>query len=505
MSKLLTIYSSEEKIGKTTFGINLGVSLSNETQKSVVLVDLSAHENRVPAWSMLKLPPRKPLQDHNLTTERVKECLLTHSSQLSILTVDEAIVCEETTAYEFVWSLFNILRELFDYIFVDLASRLNRATYEVIDESDIFIMIASSLEYEQPIGIVGHHNFRLVLNLSDESPDQAAKQQSDYYVLPRDPVALETFRRSGIPFVIQSPYRPISQTIGRLARDVGEKQFGLALTGGAALGLTQLGILEVLERNRIAIDIITGASFGAFIGAAHATGIGLRRLTHHIVEWAQSRRSLSRFHFMSSFLKGHFLKEAELQALCDMFLKNTYFEELLIPVNIVAMDTRTGNNVVFREGKVLDAVKSSMRIPGLFVPFKDTERHLIDGSVIYPTPVLPLKKMGAHIKIAIAVMPTPAESQQYFRRKIKGRLTQERRAAKQNYLLVAATFDSLMERLPDVPDSPDIIERVSPDLTIRPEVEGFTWRDFHRVNDLIECGIQAAEKIISKIEELKWG
>jgi NTE family protein len=160
--------------------------------------------------------------------------------------------------------------------------------------------------------------------------------------------------------------------------------------------------------------------------------------------------------------------------------------------------------VVFREGKVIDAVKSSMRVPNLFSPFKDTERHLIDGSVIYPTPVFPLHKMGANITIAVAVMPSPDESHEYFRRQIKGRATQEQRVAKQNYALVAATFDSLMERLLDVPDSPDVVERVAPDLFILPDITGITWRDFHRVNELIELGASAAKKIISKIEELKW-
>ncbi len=505
MSKILTIYSSEEKIGKTTLAINLGVSLINETQKSVVLVDLSPDDDRISAWSLLKFPSRHALQHHHLSVERIKKCLLTHSSQLALLTVDKTIVCEETTAQEFVWSLFNILRELFDYIFVDISSRLNRVTYEVLDESDIFIMMASSPEYEQPIGIVEHQNFRLVVNSEDESSGQTTSQHSEYYILPKDSMTLEAFQRSGVPFVIQSPYRPISQVIGKLARDVGEKQFGLALTGGAALGLIQLGILEVLEQNRIAIDMITGASFGALIGAAHAAGVEIRRIKQQVIEWAQSRRSFSRLQYFTGFLKGRFFREAEFQALCDRFLKNTYFEELLFPVTVVAIDTRTGNTVVFREGKVLDAVKSSMRIPGLFVPFKKTERHLIDGSVVCPTPVAPLKKMGAHITLAVSVMPSAVESQKYFRQKIKGRLTQEQRTAKQNYLLVTATFDSLMERLQDLPDSPDVVERVTPDLIIRPDVKGFTWRDFHRINELIECGSQAAEEVISKIEKLKWG
>ena len=191
--------------------------------------------------------------------------------------------------------------------------------------------------------------------------------------------------------------------------------------------------------------------------------------------------------------------------MCDTFLKDTYFEELSIPVNVTAIDTRTGTSVVFKEGKVLDAIKSSMRIPGLFVPFKHTEQHLIDGSVIYPTPVSPLKQMGADVTLAVIVTPSPAESQEYFRQKVSRGLTLEQQAAKHNYALVTATFDSLMERLIDTPDSPDVIEHVKPDLFIIPKIKGITWQDFYKVNELIDLGTQAAEAVISKIEKLKWG
>ncbi len=499
MSKILTMYSAEEKIGKTLLGLNLAASLIHETQQSVVFIDLGTDHTRVPAWSMLKLSADTCLQDIDVTAERVKQHIRPHSSGVSILPIDEHILRDETRAEKYVWALLHILKQLYDYIFIDFSPELNPMAYEVIDESDIFIIVASSLEYEQPIGIFGHRNFRLVVNLSDEPP----KQHSDYYVLPRDAMAVEAFQSSGVPFVIQSPNRPISQIIGRLARDVGERQFGLALAGGAALGLAQLGVLEVLQHHRIAIDMITGAGFGALIGAAHAAGIELRSIKQHIVSWAQTRRPYSKFS-LRRLVTRRFPGEKGLQALCETFFHNVYFEELLLPVNIVAIDIRSGAGVVFREGKVIDAVKASMPIPPLFVPFKETERHLIDGSVIYPTPVVPLKKMGAHITIAVAVMPSPAESQQYLQQHRTGKLTPEQRAARQNYALVTATFDSLMERLLDVPDSPDVAERVTPDLFVLPEIRDISWHDFHRIDELIELGARAAEQAVSQIEQLKW-
>lgn len=505
MTKILAIYSSETKLGKTTLAVNLGVSLIHETQKSVILVDISADDDGAPAWSMLKFPAAHVFQRREISAERLRQHIQYHSSQLAVLTLDASLVHDETRSGALIKSLFTCLREQYDYILVDISTTLTRMAYDVVDESDIFLMVAPSPDYEQPIGIIGHHNTRVVVLMPEGSEnDRMTGDRSDLYVVPYDAGTLENFRRSGVPFVIQAPYRLVSQIIGRLARDIGEKQFGIALTGGAALGLSQVGILEVLERNRIAIDMLTGVSFGALIGATYAAGVELRQIKHHIIEWAQSCRPLPSFG-LRQFFQRVFFKETHLQKLCDDLLKDMYFEELHIPANVVALDIRTGENVVFREGKVLDAITSSMRIPHLFVPFKHTENHLIDSSVIYPTPVYPLKNMGANVTVAVIATPSPAESQLYFLHKPQVKLDAKQRATKENYELVAATFDSLMERLPDTLDSLDTIKRVVPDITIRPQIEGISWRDFHKVHELIDYGIAAAEAVIPELEKLKWG
>jgi NTE family protein len=503
MSTILTMYSIEENVGKTIIGINLGVSLIHETQKSVIFVDLSTGGNGTPAYSMLKLFPPKLLNHSVVTDERIKEQIQIHSSQIFLLTIDPALINEETAASEFTTTLFKYLREVFDYIIVDTASQSNHITYETINISNIVIFMSTSAEHEQPVGILGHQDFRHVINMDDQRVERSPLQNHEYYLLPRDSLTLDTFRRGGIPFVIQSPHRPISRAIARLARDIGKKRLGLVLTGGAALGLTQLGVLEIFERNRIAVDTITGMSFGAFIGAAYALGVELNRLSRHVVKWALSQSYLSWFN--SYLFKGSFFKEKSLQALYDTFLKDVYFEELLIPMNVMAFNIRTGKGIIFKEGKVLDAIKSSMRIPGLFVPFQDTEHYLIDGSVLSSRPMVPLKQMRADITIMVHVTPSLGKNPKYFYRKVKGVRAPEHQAAEQNYSIMAATFDSLMEQLIDSPDESPDIERLEPDLVIAPDLKGISWRDFHKVNELIDAGIQVAEKLIPKIEELKWG
>ena len=102
MNRVLTIYSSERKIGKTMLGINLGVSLINETQKSVLVLDISADEEGIPAWSMLKLPFSDSLQTKELTIPHIQEHIQNHSSQLSLLTLDSARLHEENSPTQFI-------------------------------------------------------------------------------------------------------------------------------------------------------------------------------------------------------------------------------------------------------------------------------------------------------------------------------------------------------------------------------------------------------------------
>ena len=504
MNRVLTIYSSEKAIGKSILAINLGASLIQETQKSVLLLEFRAGDEGVPAGALLKLPFLGPLDAETIAGNALKQCIQEHSSQLAVLAVDAGLFREVRESEELLNALFKVLLDEFDYIVIELSSRDSALTFEILDKTDVVILLASSFEFEQPIGSIGHYDFRLVVNRYDDKDVVSPSVQIRHYVLPEDAIAVDNFQKSGIPFVIQAPYRPISQAIGRLAREVGGKQFGIALGGGAALSLTQLGILEVLERNRITVDMIAGVSFGALIGAALAAGIEFRKVKEAVVSWAKSSRMVSPWSWRR-WLSPKFFLDSGLENLCRGLLENVYFDDLKLPLNVLSVDTRTAASVAFKEGRVLDAVQASMRIPEVFVPFPQTEAHLIDGSVLYPMPVLPLKRMGANICAAVAVTPTPAESQHYFQQKPMRRLSVEQRAVRENYALVSATFDSLMDSLTESPEGMASEEQITPDALIVPQCKGISWKDFHQVHTLIDIGIQAAEEVLPRIEKLKWG
>lgn len=293
MNRVFTIYSAEKAIGKSVLGINLGASLIQETQKSVILLDIHADDEGVPACTRLKLPFAELLNAQTMMGETLKQAIRVHSSQLAVLTVNSESLQDARNSEELLHALLQSLLEDFEYVIVELPSRDTSLTFDILDKTDVVILMASSFDYEQPIGSIGHYNFRLVVNRCDTKNVAGPPPQIQHYLLPEDANSVDRFHESGIPFVIQAPYRPISQAIGRLARDVGEKRFGIALSGGAALSLTQLGILEVLEQNRITVDMITGVSFGALIGASLASGMDFRKVKEAVVTWAESCRVVS--------------------------------------------------------------------------------------------------------------------------------------------------------------------------------------------------------------------
>lgn len=501
MSTIVTLYSKEEHIGKTTFGINLGVSLIQETQQPVLLVDLNSQGDGFSANSILRISPAHPLTASSLSAEQIDVHVQRHSSQLAVLTIDADVIRDETIARSFMHTFFLHMQNRYAYILIDASTQPHRITYEAIDHSSLVIFFSTSSEHEYPVEILGKQLRHVVRQKTGGSGRVSLHKQGCYY-LPKDTLTLDTFRGTGIPFVIQAPYRPISQVVARLARDIGNRRLGIALIGGAALGLAQLGMLEVFERNRIEIDMIVGTGFGAFIGANYALGVELSRLTRYLVSWAMKQTYPFRVH--SFIFRGRLLKGIRLQSLFENFLQDVYFEELQIPLCVTAFNARAGHGIIFREGKVLDAIVSSMRIPGLFVPFKHTERYLVDNSMVLSTLLSPLRQMGAHILVAVQVPLLSQESGRAFAQAQRRWWQLKRYNVQQNQAIMAATFDNLMHEMKEVQAPSLSSQRIEPDIMVTPDVKGVSWRNFHKINELIEAGARAAEAAIPKFEDLTY-
>lgn len=260
-----------------------------------------------------------------------------------------------------------------------------------------------------------------------------------------------------------------------------DKKVGLALSGGAARGLAHIGVLDVLENEGIRIDMIAGTSIGALAGALYAQGKGAALIKNVAINLTRKRLvSLLDISFSKSgVVQGNRLRKM----LRSIFDGEPNFADLKIPFACVATDIYTGEEVVINEGSVLEGVRASISTPALFTVVKWHGRYLVDGGLANPVPVSVLKKMGADFIIAVNVSPD-----------VKTRTTAADEVKEPNMInvllqsLFIATYTLVKTSLKGA------------DILIEPQVAEIANVDFHRAEELIARGRQAA---LAAVDEIK--
>lgn len=174
-------------------------------------------------------------------------------------------------------------------------------------------------------------------------------------------------------------------------------KIGIALGSGAARGWSHIGVIHELHEMGIRPDIVTGSSIGAVVGAALAAGE-----LDKLADWARALDRIGVIRLLDAKLSGGgFVQGKALLAAFEKILGNPDIEELPMAFGCVATEFGTGREIWLREGRVLDAVRASMALPGVFAPLKQDSRYLLDGGLVNPVPVSLTRAMGADIVIAV--------------------------------------------------------------------------------------------------------
>lgn len=189
------------------------------------------------------------------------------------------------------------------------------------------------------------------------------------------------------------------QTLAELQRETPESRYkvGVALCGGVAYGVAQIGVLKALEKAGVRIDCLAGTSSGSIIAAAYASGLPLSRIEEigiktawgELFSFRPSRKGL-----VSSWPIEHYIQK---------YLKVATFEELKKPLAVVATDICSGEEVIFTKGQLDKAVRASCSIPGIYSPVEMAGMQLVDGGMAENVPVKALKSLGADVVIAVNV------------------------------------------------------------------------------------------------------
>lgn len=181
-------------------------------------------------------------------------------------------------------------------------------------------------------------------------------------------------------------------------------RIGLALGSGGARGAAHTGVLKVLEREGIKVSVVAGSSIGALVGAAFAVGVPIEDVER---EWLATDVQKILRGFLPTFPRAGLSSGAELRRMLVGILGNVEIQELPIPYAAVACDIDSGETVVLREGSLVDAVRASTAIPGLFRPIRWNGRILVDGGLVDPVPVTTCRALGADLVIAVDITPRP--------------------------------------------------------------------------------------------------
>ncbi len=173
------------------------------------------------------------------------------------------------------------------------------------------------------------------------------------------------------------------------------KKVGLALSGGVLRGPAHIGVLKVLTRAGLRIDFVAGSSAGSLIGAGYCAGIPLDELEQAALEmrWRDIARPVWPRKGLVSFEK--------LETFLIQFAGDLRFEELPVPLAVVATDLDTGGPMVIRTGRVAPAVHASCAVPGFVVPVEREGRVLGDGGASNNLPSGVVREMGAEIVIGV--------------------------------------------------------------------------------------------------------
>ena len=177
-----------------------------------------------------------------------------------------------------------------------------------------------------------------------------------------------------------------------------KKKVALVLGGGSARGMAHIGVIKVLQKEKIKFDLVVGTSIGAFIGVFYALGRGIVQAEEAALRF-NARENLD---FMIPPAMG-LIKGNRIFGIIKELISDAQFRDLKIPMGIVATDIENGKEVVFTEGPLSDAIRVSCSYPGIFVPQRIDGRLLVDGGIINTVPVSVARQMGADVVVAVDV------------------------------------------------------------------------------------------------------
>lgn len=294
-------------------------------------------------------------------------------------------------------------------------------------------------------------------------------------------------------------------------------RIAIALGGGGARGFAHVGILEALNDAGIKIDIITGTSMGALVGAAYAAGQLQRfRLEAEKVRLQDIPRLLSPSWSWSGMFSGQNVIE-----LLSSFIGVETIGELPIAYAAIATNLSNGNAEAIVKGSLTQAIRASISVPALFTPVTIEGQAYIDGGASEPLPISAARALGADIVIGVdlfgnnlpcpleknptgSTLPAPVQSAlsyleslpEKFRPRLGNKDTSSRQSSGHVFEILEKTLVINQKHLTRLRLKED-----PADILISPAVANISILDFHRFHDVVRAGEAAGKDLVKSLRE----
>ncbi|NWF93217.1 MAG: patatin-like phospholipase family protein [Syntrophaceae bacterium] len=249
-------------------------------------------------------------------------------------------------------------------------------------------------------------------------------------------------------------------------------KIGLVLGAGASKGFAHIGVLKVLESNKIPIHMIVGTSVGSVVGSLYAYG-------HDAFQLQKLSFSIEKGEIVDLTIpENGFIKGEKLEEFINKTVKHTTLERLKVPFYAVATDIQNGQEVVFGRGNTGTAVRASCSIPGIFRPVKIGDRMYVDGGVVSPVAVDAAKRFGADVVIAVDISADVEKS------------------------LPGNTIETILQSINIMYSKLASVQLSRADVVIKPKVGHIGSADFSKRHEAVLEGEKAALEALPQIMQI---
>ncbi|MDY6971737.1 MAG: patatin-like phospholipase family protein [Thermodesulfobacteriota bacterium] len=493
-----SIIGSQKGLGSSVFIENIAAILALEVKRRVLIVALNEGgiRGQVAGLSTAPVPDQQLLEDVPLPyRDLLSNCWFDCPSGFTMFSFpsprDKKLLAIIRSNLSFV---LGIVRRRFDYVLFDLAPALNPISKRVLRLSDKVLFLSTTTSEGVSLAKKKLHEIKTIVGQDPSTVSVGVSYLIGDSGLHR-PLIREILEIPEVPDVWVSrrdqkteqerkAVYPRKMTGARkVAREIGGIRIGLALGSGGAKGWAHVGVLEALEKENITIDMITGTSIGALVGATYAKTSSAEDTYRLTIGKFPDKRSARKNVFDYTIPFKGFIKGNKILQMLEEGLENADFLDLTIPLAVTAVDINNGEVVILDNGPVAEAVRASIAIPGVIAPVNLGGRWLVDGALLNPVPADILIRKG--INFVIGVFLENKQSKTGWDAERGPSIVQ----------VLTRSFGIISSQASQ--GIPDLVN-----IAIHPRVDGFRWDDFHRGEDLVKIGREAGYEVIEKIKQL---